>query len=161
MAAQINFTTAETTSTPVAGNALDLALIQLDSGGNNLILGNGTALNIYAGTYTPTLTNIANVAASVAFICQYMRIGAVVTVSGICNITPTAAAGTLTELDITLPVASALTSPRIAGTGFAGGSSVNGAAAVAYSTTSTGKLRFYAGEIAARSWNFHFTYLVA
>src|SRR5438093_6787266 len=33
-----------------------------------------------AGTYTPTLTNSVNVAASTAYVCQYLRVGAVVTV---------------------------------------------------------------------------------
>ena len=61
-----------------------------------------------AGTYTPTLTNVANIAASTAYACQYIRVGNVVTVSGQVDIDPTAAA-TYTELDISLPIASAFT----------------------------------------------------
>jgi len=46
MAVQISFTTAETAGTAVAGNALDLALVQKDSATNTLILGNGTAVTL-------------------------------------------------------------------------------------------------------------------
>jgi len=46
MAVQINFTTAETAGTAVAGNALDLALVQKDSATNTLVLGNGTAVTL-------------------------------------------------------------------------------------------------------------------
>lgn len=60
------------------------------------------------GIYTPTLTNVTNVAASTAYSCQYMRIGNTVTVSGRCDIDATAAGGTLTELGISLPIASDL-----------------------------------------------------
>src|SRR3990167_10996405 len=65
-------------------------------------------MNVLANTYTPTLTNVFNVAASTAYACQYMRVGNVVTVSGQVDIDPTAAS-TYTELDISLPIASAFT----------------------------------------------------
>ena len=58
-----------------------------------------------SGTYTPTLTNGTNVAASTAFECQWMRIGSVVCVSGKVNLDPTSA-NTTTILGISLPVAS-------------------------------------------------------
>ena len=61
-----------------------------------------------AGTYTPTLTGTANVASSTAYVCQYMRVGTVVTVSGKVEITPTTA-NTYTELGMTLPISSNLT----------------------------------------------------
>jgi len=57
------------------------------------------------GTYTPTLTNVANLDGSTAYECQYMRVGGVVTVSGKVDIDPTAAT-TLTRLGISLPIAS-------------------------------------------------------
>lgn len=57
------------------------------------------------GTYTPTLTGVANVDASTAFACQYMRVGDTVTVSGKVEVDPTAAAA-LTQLGISLPIAS-------------------------------------------------------
>jgi hypothetical protein len=58
-----------------------------------------------SGTYTPTLSNTTNIAASAAFVCQYQRVGNVVTVSGRVNITPTAAS-VASELGISLPIAS-------------------------------------------------------
>lgn len=62
-----------------------------------------------SGTYTPTLTNSANIDASTPQVFQYTRTGNVVTVSGSVNIDPTAAT-TLTTLGISLPIASDLTS---------------------------------------------------
>ncbi len=80
-----------------------------------------------SGTYTPTLTNGANVAASTAYVCQWLRVGDMVTVSGIVDVDPTAGA-TGTALGISLPVASAFTAPeQCAGT--AAGSAVAGEAA--------------------------------
>jgi hypothetical protein len=60
--------------------------------------------NVFSGTYTPTLTNTTNVAASTAATCQYMRVGAVVTVSGAVRIDPTATGNTI--LGMSLPIAS-------------------------------------------------------
>jgi hypothetical protein len=58
-----------------------------------------------SGVYTPTLTNVANLDASTAYQCQWMRVGATVTVSGKVDIDPTVTA-TLTQLGISLPIAS-------------------------------------------------------
>jgi hypothetical protein len=60
-----------------------------------------------AGTYTPTLTNGTNVAASTPRICQYLRVGNTVTVSGGFSCDPTTGS-TTTVLSISLPVASNL-----------------------------------------------------
>lgn len=73
---------------------------------------NGAAWQTYStlavsGTYTPTLTNVANLDASTAYQCQYSRVGAVVTVSGKVDVDPTTTL-TLTQLGISLPIASNL-----------------------------------------------------
>lgn len=60
---------------------------------------------IASGTYTPTLTNVANVDASTAYACQWMRVGNVVTVSGRINVDATAT-GTQTDVGMSLPIAS-------------------------------------------------------
>ena len=76
-----------------------------------------------SGTYTPTLTNGANMAASTAYSCQYLRVGDTVTVSGRVDVDPTLTA-TATELGISLPIASALASANaneLAGVGSAPG----------------------------------------
>lgn len=58
-----------------------------------------------AGTYTPTLTGVANVGASTAHVSQYMRVGNTITVSGQVEIDATTTL-TLTQLGVSLPVAS-------------------------------------------------------
>lgn len=62
---------------------------------------------ISSGTYEPTLTNGTNVAASAAKPANWIRIGNIVTVTGTLLIDPTSA-NTLTQLSISLPIASNL-----------------------------------------------------
>jgi hypothetical protein len=68
----------------------------------------------YSGTYTPTLTNSANLTASTARLCTFSRIGNSVTVAGQVDIDPTTTL-TLTTLGISLPVASNFTTAFQAG----------------------------------------------
>lgn len=85
-------------------------LVEVVQGGSNkkttaqdiadLGSGGGTS-----GTYTPTLFNISNLDASTAYECAYTRIGDIVSVNGRVDIDPTAG-NTLTEIDISFPVAS-------------------------------------------------------
>lgn len=86
-------------------SALDGAVTTLASllVGTTLSYGQGP---IVAGTYTPTLTNTTNVAASTAFDVPWMRVGNIVTVGVSVNIDPTLAAPSTTVLEISLPVAS-------------------------------------------------------
>ena len=60
--------------------------------------------NVFSGTYTPTLTNVTNIDTTAAFVCQYMRVGNVVTVSGSFNANPTATGDT--EFQMSLPITS-------------------------------------------------------
>jgi hypothetical protein len=86
--------------------------ISLGSGFTNVQIGNnGTPLALIStGTYTPTLTNVTNVAASaVSTDFQYFRIGNLVYVTGGVTIDPTAGGNTATELGITIPIASNFT----------------------------------------------------
>jgi hypothetical protein len=62
---------------------------------------------VMSGTYTPTLTNGTNVAASTAFLAMYMRLGDIVHVAGQVSIDPTAD-DSLTRLGISLPISSDL-----------------------------------------------------
>jgi hypothetical protein len=62
------------------------------------------------GSYTPTLTGVANVASSLAYQCGYSVIGDLVTVTLKISITPTAGATTATQVGISLPFASNLAS---------------------------------------------------
>lgn len=68
-----------------------------------------------AGTYTPTLTNVANVTASTAYALGFIRIRNNVIVFGRVDIQPTVAT-TFTKLRLSLPFASALSdSAQLAG----------------------------------------------
>lgn len=72
---------------------------------------NGVEDSIKSGKYTPILTNGTNVASSTVNTntFKYVRVGSVVNVSGWLSLTATAA-NTLTELEISLPIASNITS---------------------------------------------------
>lgn len=70
---------------------------------------------VASGTYTPTLTNSVNIAASTAYLCQWLRIGNCVTVSGLVRIQQTTTLLTSTLL-MSLPIASNLTTAQLGGT---------------------------------------------
>jgi hypothetical protein len=119
------------------------------------------------GTYTPTLTNTTNVAASTAYACQYARVGRTVTVSGKVDITCTASSA-VTELRISLPIAAVFTDEGQAG-GTANPGDVTGAGAsggrilaLSSGAANVVRLRYMAGTgaTASRTWAFHFTYRI-
>lgn len=64
---------------------------------------------IASGTYTPTLTSVANVSSTTARQCQWLRVGNVVTVSGQFDFTPTTTGTINTEVGCSLPIASNFT----------------------------------------------------
>jgi hypothetical protein len=66
---------------------------------------------VASGTYTPTLTNVTNVAASTAAVCQWIRVGNVVTVTGRVDIDITTTL-LASELGMSLPIASAIANDR-------------------------------------------------
>lgn len=110
-----------------------------------------------AGTYTPTLTNTTNVAASTAYLCQYLRVGSVVTVSGLVSIDPTAAA--LTVLNMSLPVASNFGATENCG-GAAMGANGQGIAIGADATANNATFVFTAVSVANFDYTFSFTYQI-
>lgn len=116
---------------------------------------------IGSGTYTPTLTNTTNVAASTAFACQYVRVGNVVTVSGKVNIDLTAGS-VASELGISLPIASNFTADNhCAGTAVPHAIASLCARVSADVTNDRANLHFIATSDAGnRSWSFQFTYVV-
>lgn len=79
--------------------------LTVDQQGRLTAASNGVATA--SGTYTPTLTNVANLSASTSYSAQYLRVGNSVTVSGRVDITPTLPASS-TILGISLPIASVL-----------------------------------------------------
>ena len=114
-----------------------------------------------SGTYTPTLTNGTNVAASTAYQCQWMRIGSVVTVSGKVDIDPTSA-GLITGLGISLPVASNFgASEDCAGTSSGGVAGDNVSGAISGSIASDfASLNYTPASAANQGCFFVFTYQV-
>lgn len=117
--------------------------------------------NVFSGTYTPTLTNTTNVAASTAYICQYMRVGNVVTVSGQVAIDATATG--LIVLEMSLPVASNFSQTRQAGGTFSAyttGTAKEQGCISAQSTNDTLEFRAVVTEVANLSYFFSATYQV-
>lgn len=95
---------------------------------------------VTSGTYTPTLSNGLNVATSTATVCQYIRIGNVVTVSGTLSGVACMGAGATSILTATLPIASA----------FADNSELGGAGV--HSTAPVMLLANTAGGLAQFTW---------
>lgn len=134
---------------------------------SSLTLTNATALplaglaeTVSHGTYTPTLVNTTNVAASTAYLCQWMRIGNTVTVSGQVDIDPTLGA-TQTTLNMSLPVASDFASSIQAG-GIANTAGVVGnvMSIQADATNNNVALIGLLTDAANRGYAFTFTYLI-
>lgn len=113
-----------------------------------------------SGVYTPTLTHIANVAASTAYACQYAQVGSTVTVTGQVAIDPTAGA-TLTRLGISLPVPSSLSATEQVG-GTAVQPDLSLAAAMrGDATNDRAELAYTTGaDVANRIWSFSFGYQI-
>lgn len=77
-----------------------------------------TGSTLIAGTYTPTITNVSNVASSTANVTQYIRVGTMVHVFGQLTLAPTLDADMTAR--VSLPVASNLANSfELAGTGIA------------------------------------------
>lgn len=123
---------------------------------------------IASGTYTPTLTNTTNVASS-SFTnsppAKWIRVGNVVQVSGHVTITPTAAAGTQTVLDLSLPIASNITHfedcSGVASDGASGGGTANSSAAIQGSVADNrAQIVYAANNTNSKIFAFNFSYTV-
>jgi hypothetical protein len=127
--------------------------------GANII--NDTTLNVLSGTYTPTLTNVTNVASSSSAQCQYSRVGNTVTVSGMLQLDPTSASVS-TVLGISLPIASNFTLfTHCSGAAAAKGSASLSGAIVADTANDRANLQFInTADIANNFWHFEFTYTI-
>ena len=112
-----------------------------------------------SGTYTPTLSNTTNVAASTPRLSSYIRVGDVVTVAGQLDIDPTAGAATL--LGISLPIASAFTTVYQLG-GVASSTTITNESAgiEADATNDRASLKYVAVDTTNHTMTFTFTYSV-
>lgn len=140
-----------------AGQILELIF----DGTNFQIIGGPTNQYLASGTYTPTLTNVTNVAASTAYVSQWLRVGNVVTVSGKVDIDATLAANSATELGISLPIASALTAEEQVGGDAVSDSVASLSARIrADATNDRASVVFKAISLTNDSYSFQFTYLI-
>lgn len=115
--------------------------------------------NVTSGTYTPTLTNVANLDSSVAYVMQWMRIGNTVTVGGKIDVNPTAAG--LVQLGISLPVASDFTGNfQCGGAAASPGVAGQSAAITGDITNNRAEMQFIAVDLNNRAMYCTFTYTV-
>jgi len=115
---------------------------------------------IAAGTYTPTLTNVANLDASTAYLCLYSRVGTIVTVSGVVDIDPTSGA-TITQLGISLPIASAFANTTdCSGTACAVAVASESGSVVADATNDRANLHIIVASTANHAVSFTFQYRI-
>lgn len=126
-----------------------------------ILLGEHGQATITSGTYTPTLTNVTNIAASTAYTCNYVRVGSVVTVSGRVDIDPTSAAGTASELGMSLPIASDLAAAENVGGTFVAFQVAHQAGAILSDPTNNrASFQFLAQTTSNAGYSFHFTYRI-
>lgn len=112
-----------------------------------------------SGTWTPTLTNTTNIAASTAYAGQYLRVGNSVTCSGKVDIDPTAAGQVV--LGISLPVASNFaTDQQCCGTASAIAVASQSAGIHADTTNDRATMEWIAVDTANRTMYYTFTYQV-
>lgn len=115
---------------------------------------------ISQGTYTPTLTNVTNIASSTASVCHYMRVGNVVTVGGSVTLTPTAT-GTDTVLGMSIPVASNFAAATdCGGVATAPAGTPTPFAILADTTNNRVQLQCLTNTNLSRTYYFNFTYRV-
>lgn len=127
--------------------------------GSSTAAGARTNLGFADGTYTPTLTNVANLTSSTAFVCTYARIGNSVIVAGTVSVTPTALT-TTTTLGISLPIASAFTASTDANGSAASAGVQQSGAIEADATNDRAQLRFISTDTTSRGMFFTFMYQV-
>lgn len=135
-------------------------LLTVDGSGSGLDADLLKGLTGAAATYTPTLTNTTNIAASTAYTCFYLRLGSICVVAGKADIDPTAGGTSL--LGISLPVASNFSSDEQAA-GIAvlsGGASQENGAIYADATNDRVSLGFNAVTTTNSAWYFIFGYRV-
>ena len=154
--------TAIANHTASADNATDAevatAVAAEASARNSAISAAIAALNLASGVYTPTLTSVSNVDSTTAFQCQYLRVGSVVSVSGVALIDPTAAADT--QVGVSLPIASNFGAIEdCAGSG-AALSALWAVAIYADATNNRAEIRFIAPDTTGRNVYLSFQYRI-
>lgn len=116
---------------------------------------------LISGTYTPTLTGVANVAASTAYSTGYFRVGNTVTVYGQLDVDPTLGVSTTTQLGVSIPVASNFTATsQVGGNGNSPSIATQSGGVYADATNDRAQLDFKAADPNNTTWYFNFSYQV-
>lgn len=109
LAADVTLDLADTAVSAASyGSATAIPVFTVDAQGRMTAASTAAIPILDHGTYTPTLTGVTNVDSTSGSVCQYMRVGNTVTVSGAIDVDATADT-TFTEVGISLPIASTLT----------------------------------------------------
>jgi hypothetical protein len=120
---------------------------------------NGLDGPIVTGSYTPTLTNVANTSTTSPYLSRYSRVGNMVTVFGRLDVTPTVTA-TLTRVGISLPVASDLSSiQQCCGAAGSVGEGTGGGV-IGDVTNDRAELSFKSDSTSIQGWSYTFSYEV-
>jgi hypothetical protein len=137
----------------------DLAVTDGGTGASTALAARNN-LGIFTGTYTPTLFNTTNVAASTAFVAQYMQVGNMVTVSGRVDIDPTNN-NQQTILGMSLPVATNLaTAEQCAGAINCATVAGASAAILGDPVNDRALIEFVSASVANQAFFFQFMYQV-
>lgn len=110
------------------------------------------------GTWTPTLFNTTNVAASTAFLSHYIRIANQAICWGRVDIDPTAAAGAATVLGMSVPIASNFATTEHAGGVTATSAAQRSGAVIADAANDRVTFNFASEQLANIAWGFIFGY---
>jgi len=117
---------------------------------------------IASGTYTPTLTAVANIGTLSASVAQWMRVGNVVTVSGHFTGTPSSVGASM-QIGISLPIASTFNAfSQGAGTGKQSTNATGETLAIYADLITTTRVEAFGQSVGNVnvSYTFAFTYLV-
>lgn len=113
-----------------------------------------------SGTYTPTLTNGANVDATTAYPAVFSRVGNVVTVSGQLDIDTTAAGFAVTTVELSLPFASAFAAATDASGLVFCQSAFEGGTVFSYAPNDTAVITFSSQFTVNRPFTYQFQYII-
>lgn len=116
------------------------------------------ASNVLSGTYTPTMTGVTNIGAATGLVCQYTRVGDVVTVSGVVQIDPVSTGATV--VGISLPIASNIGVLNNLGGVGQGTLTAETAAIYGDSTNDRAEMQFIATDTTSHNFAFTFTYRI-
>lgn len=112
-----------------------------------------------SGTYTPTLTSVANLDTTTSNVCQYLRVGNVVTVSGVIDVDPTVIT-TTTTVGISLPIASAFSAGSQCGGSSASATLNESGRIFADAVNDRAELSFVSQTTSNHTISIHFTYQI-